>query len=657
MADEAIKTTEFEGDLAVERNITSGGGITSRDDGLFSKDLTVEGWLNAKNMKPVENLTVNNALDVLGTATLKNLVTSALAKLASLEVEGTADFKGASSFEGTATLKKLVVTTLAKLASLEVEGTSTFNGDTKFNGSTVFIGSTNIGGSSDGGSSGGASNLTSLVVSGATVLNTLITNGLATLAKLAVNGDASVQGNTTLNTLEVTALSKLASLIVSGDTNLTTLVTTGLAKLASLVVSGNTDLTTLVTTGLAKLASLEVEGTSTFNGNATFENLHVKGWSKLDGETVHSGDTRSTKFAEGFEAGYGWRIDKDGNAWLDSLSVRQFLEVPELRYNRATVIQGDEWQAPGGGVIETVTPDTGDDGNETTTGTITLHLEDGEIGAVAAGDLCVGYWHYEQGNSTADSDDLKGNIQHAGFTAVYFKITAVTDSSTRASLTYELRCASDSSWPSAAQPAAGMHFAVFGNTDDTTRQQSVLRTKTYTRHLAGVNWWELTELNIMMQLGDLSGLTINGESMEGYSAYLSNVYMSGTIKQLEDLPLRVEVTWTGGESLSEGDTATATARLMKGFTDVSAAVAGWKVTRESGDEPSDETWNAAHAYTETHGELSLTLSYSDIISGGTANTFTFTPLSESGTAEGKTLLTDSDGTTLLTDAEGSVIYV
>lgn len=49
---------------------------------------------------------------------------------------------------------------------------------------------------------------------------------------------------------------------------------------------------------------------------------------------------------------------------------------------------------------------------------------------------------------------------------------------------------------------------------------------------AGVNNWEVTSSMVMMQLGDLSNLVISGLDLSGYSAYLRNVYMTGTIKQL-----------------------------------------------------------------------------------------------------------------------------
>ena len=41
-------------------------------------------------------------------------------------------------------------------------------------------------------------------------------------------------------------------------------------------------------------------------------------------------------------------------------------------------------------------------------------------------------------------------------------------------------------------------------------------------------------MRIAMQLGDLSNLKLFGIDMTGHSAYLRNIYMTGTIKQLSN---------------------------------------------------------------------------------------------------------------------------
>lgn len=95
-------------------------------------------------------------------------------------------------------------------------------------------------------------------------------------------------------------------------------------------------------------------------------------------------------FAEGL-TGFGAKIDSMGRGYMESLTLRRFLEVPELRFNRAEIVLGDKWRSPGAGIIESVEPDYDADGNLLRSGTISLKLQDGEIGAVAVDDICMGY--------------------------------------------------------------------------------------------------------------------------------------------------------------------------------------------------------------------------------------------------------------------------
>ena len=80
-------------------------------------------------------------------------------------------------------------------------------------------------------------------------------------------------------------------------------------------------------------------------------------------------------FASGL-TGFGAKIFDTGHGEFESMFIRRFLEVPELRYNRVMVTLGDKWRAPGAGIIETV--DTG-------TKTCTLKLEDTHFGNNQAG--------------------------------------------------------------------------------------------------------------------------------------------------------------------------------------------------------------------------------------------------------------------------------
>lgn len=226
-------------------------------------------------------------------------------------------------------------------------------------------------------------------------------------------------------------------------------------------------------------------------------------------------------FASGL-TGFGAKIFDTGHGEFESMFIRRFLEVPELRYNRVMVTLGDKWRAPGAGIIETV---------DTETKTCTLKLEDGEIGAVAVGDICMGIYHNITGNATEDYDDGKGNRRFAGFCTVYFTITEVTGERNE-TFKYQLRPTS-SSWSSSFDPFEMMTFVAYGSFTNTERQTSVYETRTYTRMLWKQNTWEISAANVALQYGDLSNLNIFGLNMDGYSMYLNNIYMTGIIKQIK----------------------------------------------------------------------------------------------------------------------------
>lgn len=71
--------------------------------------------------------------------------------------------------------------------------------------------------------------------------------------------------------------------------------------------------------------------------------------------TFNQGAQFGSTFVEGIAGGRGGRIDANGHAELASLTLRHFLEVPELRYNRVTVMAGVQWRGAGGGIVEEVT--------------------------------------------------------------------------------------------------------------------------------------------------------------------------------------------------------------------------------------------------------------------------------------------------------------
>lgn len=270
----------------------------------------------------------------------------------------------------------------------------------------------------------------------------------------------------------------------------------------------------------------------TFKGKMTFE----------DG--AQFGD-----FATGI-TGIGGLIDKKGNAEMQSLKLRGFLEAPELRYNRVDITMGDTWFAPSAGIIESV---------DTEAKTITLKLEEGEIGSPRVGDICMGIFHSSESsdNATEDYDDSKGNRRFAGFATCYFRITEELGTTTYKTFKYQLRPVS-AAYTKQYHPAPSMTFVGYGSFSNEARQTSRYETRTYQRYLKGVSDWEFISSNIAAQYGDLSNLSVFGIDMKGYSAYLNNIYMSGVIHQFtpggEEIPtINDRGKWLASETYNKND--------------------------------------------------------------------------------------------------------
>lgn len=239
--------------------------------------------------------------------------------------------------------------------------------------------------------------------------------------------------------------------------------------------------------------------------------------------TFNAGAQFGPSYASGI-TGVGGFISEKGAGELESLFIRRFLEVPELRYNRVGISVGDDWSAPGAGVIESVDKEQK---------LVTLKLEEGEIGAVAVGDICMGIFHDfdPSNNATADSDDGRGNFSFAGFATVYFRITEVLGARNE-QFRYELRPLS-ATFTKQIDPMESMTFVAYGSFTNPARQSSRYSTRTYQRYLRNVSDWEFTAENIAAQFGDLTNLSVFGIQMSGYSAYLDNIYLQGMISSLD----------------------------------------------------------------------------------------------------------------------------
>lgn len=239
--------------------------------------------------------------------------------------------------------------------------------------------------------------------------------------------------------------------------------------------------------------------------------------------TFNAGAQFGPSYASGI-TGVGGFISEKGAGELESLFIRRFLEVPELRKNRVGISVGDDWSAPGAGVIESVDKDQK---------LVTLKLEEGEIGAVAVEDICMGIFHDfdPSNNATADSDDGRGNFSFSGFATVYFRITEVLGDRNE-QFRYELRPLS-ATFTRQIDPMESMTFVAYGSFTNPARQSSRYSTRTYQRYLRNVSDWEFTAENIAAQFGDLTNLSVFGIQMSGYSAYLDNIYLQGMISSLD----------------------------------------------------------------------------------------------------------------------------
>ena len=256
--------------------------------------------------------------------------------------------------------------------------------------------------------------------------------------------------------------------------------------------------------------------------------MKIKG-KELQERVAPSAHTHQIAEVQGLQSSLEKKLDKtggvvsgdlsvEGNAYMRNLRLEEFLEVPEFRYNRVETTVGDQWSAPGAGIIELVDRETC---------RLVIKLESGEISSLRTNDLCMGIFkNAEVGNytePTTDSDDSFGTRTFAGFTTCYFRLVECLNASTYGEWRYELR----EGFP--YHPAEAMNIVAFGNTTDTTRQTSRYSTRTYERYLVGMSDWRIRLRNIAAQFGDLSNLSAHGLNMRGYSAYLKNIYLQGYI--------------------------------------------------------------------------------------------------------------------------------
>lgn len=235
-------------------------------------------------------------------------------------------------------------------------------------------------------------------------------------------------------------------------------------------------------------------------------------------------------FVTGMIGGTGAQIDKDGRGEMTSLILREFLEVPELRFNKIDVVSGELWNSIAFGTVEDV---------DLVNQIVTLKLEDGEYSGIHVNDICRGIFHNFDGvNNTETGTDDCGFDRVQGFTTSYFTPIEVLDARGK-QFRYSLKQGTTQ------HPCKSMKFAVYGNFTDETRQDSAYSTRQYKRYLKKVNTWHINPAkNIASQFGLLDGLNIPGApndgNLAGNGAYISNIYLTDayvqfTPEQVEDL--------------------------------------------------------------------------------------------------------------------------
>ena len=349
---------------------------------------------------------------------------------------------------------------------------------------------------------------------------------------------------------------------------------------------------------------------------------------------------RTPDFVSGIETGAGATIDDDGAAEMNSLTLRSFLKVPKLIYNKIQVTGGEMWNTEGG-TISSVEQDPDSD----TAYILTMDIEDGDTIDLEVDDICKG--HYNSGGT---------------FITSYFRVTAVTQSAK----TIRIVLGAESEVPGGVNyaPVAHMTIARYGNFTDTDRQSSQYFSSSELRiaMLAGVDTYIIDDDNYMTVWGNIpeglipdsvpsdnqAYLYVNGilaqnfiqiasstgtvvktiidrglwvEGTEDYQCndlYQDEVYhesckyrciVEGTLEEpaydstdwllvAGDTTLSMEIDSSEGETFLYGELSTTlTAIVKRGVNDITEDIldSDFSWTRDTGDDAEDETWNTEHA--------------------------------------------------------------
>lgn len=269
--------------------------------------------------------------------------------------------------------------------------------------------------------------------------------------------------------------------------------------------------------------------------------------------TAEKGIQISKNFVSGIIGGSGGSIYLDENGKVvietDKAVYREEIITPKITFNCIDVISGDKANTFAYGTIKTV---------DTENRIAALDLLEGQYGTLHVSDICRGIFHnIGGGNTDKDTIGENGFIEYSGFATSYFTPTNILENEAGImKFEYELQVGTS------VHPMPGMNFFAYGNFTDEDRQAITYENRYYTRRLAHVNTWVIDpEVNVMMQTGDLSGLSIGGMDFSGYSFYGKNVYISGTIERLKPngtpaKDLSYEGAWESGRKYDYYDSVT-----------------------------------------------------------------------------------------------------
>ena len=262
---------------------------------------------------------------------------------------------------------------------------------------------------------------------------------------------------------------------------------------------------------------------------------------------------RVGKFVTGLVGGSGaaiW-IDKNGKTIVeaDKAMFREEMIVPQITFNCIDVISGDKANSFAYGRIKTV---------DTENRTATLELLEGQWGTLHVSDICRGILHNIAGsNHTKDEYGPNGFMEYSGYATSYFTPTRIIENEA-GNMKFEYALQAGTS----VHPLPGMNFFAYGNFTDKDRQDITYENRSYLRRLVNVNTWVIDpDVNIAYQNGNLSGLTVNGQVMDGYSSFQDKVYIRGTIERLKPngevaMDLSYEGVWQSGRHYDYYDSVT-----------------------------------------------------------------------------------------------------